>query len=354
MRTISTETTLPRKPTSPTFIKFISKYPGFALGFRRKDSLTLSPHPSQTFHHRVAHLAARHLLRTLGPDVAGAQALCDHLLHRALDAVGGGQVGEGVAVHHRHREDGRQRVRQVPAGDVGGRTEDRLVHALVVLVQGSRRQHADRAGQHRRGIRQDVAEDVAGDEGVELFGRADQLFRRVVDVHVGELDLGESFATSIMTSFHSSEHSSTLAFSTEHSFLPRFIAMPKATCATRRTSDSEYSIVLKPTRSPFRTSIPRGWPKYTSPVSSRTIMISSPDTTSGLSDDAPASSGYSSAGRRLANRLSSLRMRNRPRSGRSGRSSVSYCGPPPAPSSTASASRASLSVASGSGSPEAS
>ncbi len=102
---------------------------------------------------------------------------------------------------------------------------------------------------------------------------------------------GYFLATSSTTSFPSSEHSSTLAFSTEQSFRLRFIAMPKATSATRRTSDSEYSIVLNPQRSPLRVSMPRGWPKYTSPVSSRTIMMSSPATTSGLRVEAEASSG---------------------------------------------------------------
>src|SRR6266705_1686485 len=46
-----------------------------------------------------------------------------------------------------------------------------------------------------------------------------------------------------------------------------------------------------------------------SPVSSRTIRISSPATTSGLSVDASASSGKTAAGRRLANRFNSLRSR---------------------------------------------
>ena len=41
------------------------------------------------------------------------------------------------------------------------------------------------------------------------------------------------------------------------------------------------------------------------------------------------------AGRRLANRFRSLRIANRPRSGRSGRSRLSYCGLPTAPSRTA-------------------
>ncbi|MNT50838.1 hypothetical protein D3C72_1877750 [compost metagenome] len=49
---------------------------------------------------------------------------------------------------------------------------------------------------------------------------------------------GYSLATSIMISFQNSVVSSTLALSTEHSFLPRFMAMPKATWAMRRISPS--------------------------------------------------------------------------------------------------------------------
>jgi hypothetical protein len=43
--------------------------------------------------------------------------------------------------------------------------------ALAALVQRRRRQHADRAGQHRRLVGQDVAEHVAGDDHVEALRR---------------------------------------------------------------------------------------------------------------------------------------------------------------------------------------
>src|SRR5262245_6257614 len=88
-----------------------------------------------------------------------------------------------------------------------------------------------------------------------------------------------------------------------------------------------------------------------SPVSSRTIRMSSPATTSGLRLEASASSGNTCAGRRLANRPSSLR---RPRiacSGRLARGRLSYFGSPTAPKSTASADFTRASVFSGSGSP---
>src|SRR5581483_6450546 len=48
---------------------------------------------------------------------------------------------------------------------------------------------ADRAGQHRRLVGQDVAEHVAGDDDVELARVAHELHRGVVDVHVRELDV---------------------------------------------------------------------------------------------------------------------------------------------------------------------
>src|SRR5512139_2645772 len=129
MRPISTEPTMPRQPISPTFIIFVSR-----KSVRASSTWAARP-KSKRLHHRVAHLAARHLLRAFGPDVARAQALCNHLLHRALDAVGGSQVGKRVAVQHRDRQDGRQRIREIPASDIGRRAVDRLVHALVVLVE---------------------------------------------------------------------------------------------------------------------------------------------------------------------------------------------------------------------------
>ena len=70
---------------------------------------------------------------------------------------------------------------------------DRLVEggAPAVVVdptQRRRRQHAEGAGEHRRLVRQHVAEQVVGDDDVELSGLADQLHRAVVGVHVAERD----------------------------------------------------------------------------------------------------------------------------------------------------------------------
>ena len=63
----------------------------------------------------------------------------------------------------------------------------RLVHALPARVQGRRRQHAEGAGEHRRHVREDVAEHVAGHHHVELLRLAHQLHGGVVHVEVAEL-----------------------------------------------------------------------------------------------------------------------------------------------------------------------
>ena len=65
-----------------------------------------------------------------------------------------------------------------------------------------------------------------------------------------------------MTSRHSSVTSSTLALSTEHSRPPRRRAVSKATRPMRSISDSRYTRVLKPSRSPLSSvRTPRGSPK---------------------------------------------------------------------------------------------
>src|SRR6185503_15550638 len=70
MRAISTEPTMPRQPTIPTFCIFLS-----LVLLERRD-------------HRVAHFARADLLRRVGVDVRRPQARGEHLAHRALDALG--------------------------------------------------------------------------------------------------------------------------------------------------------------------------------------------------------------------------------------------------------------------------
>ena len=98
---------------------------------------------------------------------------------------------EPVAEHHRRREEGRERVGDPLAGDVGGRAVDGLEQARVALgAEAGRGQHPQRPGQHRRLVAEDVAEEVLGDDRVELGGARDELHRGVVDQQVLELDVG--------------------------------------------------------------------------------------------------------------------------------------------------------------------
>ena len=53
------------------------------------------------------------------------------------------------------------------------------------------REHPDRAGQHRGLVGEDVAEQVLGEDHVEVARRGDELHRGVVDEHVLELDVRE-------------------------------------------------------------------------------------------------------------------------------------------------------------------
>ena len=79
--------------------------------------------------------------------------------------------------------------------------------------------------------------------------------------------------------------------------------------------------------------------------------MSSPSTSSRLSEEASARAGKTIAGRRLANRSSSLRSASRPRSGFTANGRASYCGPPTAPNITVPIALAFSSVAGASGTP---
>ena len=86
---------------------------------------------------------------------------------------------------------------------------------LLLRVQRGRRQHADRAGEHRRLVRQDVAEHVAGDDDVELLRRLAPAASRRCRRTCGRVRRrGTARATSVTTSFQNWKVSSTLALST--------------------------------------------------------------------------------------------------------------------------------------------
>ena len=80
----------------------------------------------------------------------------------------------------------------------------------------------------------------------------------------------------------------TFAFSIEQTLLSRRLASSKAERATRSISLSVYRWVFMPTRSFPSVIIPLGSPKYIPDVSSLTIIISNPETTSGFKEEKSA------------------------------------------------------------------
>ena len=90
-------------------------------------------------------------------------------------------------------------------------------------------------------------------------------------------------------------------------------------------------MLLKPARCPSIISIPRGCPKYTSPVNSLTIIISTPLTTSGFNVDDSSSSSNTIAGLKFAKRFNSFLMPKSAFSGLKSEGSVSYFQSPTAP-----------------------
>ena len=67
---------------------------------------------------------------------------------------------------------------------------DRLVHARIFRSQAGGGQHPDGAADHGSFVRQNVAEQVGGDDYVELAGISHQLHCAVIHIHVAECDIG--------------------------------------------------------------------------------------------------------------------------------------------------------------------
>ena len=116
-------------------------------------------------------------------------ACVEDILNSGFDGICLVLEAERVAQHHRARQDGRDRVRDALARDVRRGAVDRLIHTLAALVHGGGRQHTDRAGDHGSLIGQNIAEQVAGYDNIELTRIADELHRAVVNIHIGVLDL---------------------------------------------------------------------------------------------------------------------------------------------------------------------
>ena len=66
---------------------------------------------------------------------------------------------------------------------------DRLVHASLAVAERSRCEESNRAGNLRCLVRQDVSEHIRCDDYIEERRVADDLHRRIVDIHVVESDI---------------------------------------------------------------------------------------------------------------------------------------------------------------------
>ena len=132
--------------------------------------------------------------RRLALDVGGAQARGQHVGDGLLDQVRRLSEAEGIAQRHAERADHGDRIGDSLAGDVGRRAVDGLIHRLALAIgvgraERGRRQHAQRAGEHGGHVRQHVAEQIVGDDHVELLGPAHELHAERVGEHVLELDV---------------------------------------------------------------------------------------------------------------------------------------------------------------------
>ena len=102
---------------------------------------------------------------------------------------------EGIAQRHAERGDRRDRVGEAFAGNVRRRAVHGFVKRLapagllIGCAERGRRQHAERARHHRGFVGQNVAEQIVGDDDVELLRVADQLHCAVVGQDVLELDV---------------------------------------------------------------------------------------------------------------------------------------------------------------------
>src|SRR5258706_4405811 len=113
IRCTSTEPTRPRQPTMPTL--------------NMTAFLFLQP-----FRNRGRHFRGAYLPRVRSIYVGSAIAVAQRLFHRRLEPRGRGRLVQGMAQHQRRGQDGRERIGDALAGDVGRRTVDRLLQGPPV------------------------------------------------------------------------------------------------------------------------------------------------------------------------------------------------------------------------------
>src|SRR6185312_892527 len=133
----------------------------------------------------VAHLASPEG----AADVSRTDAFTERRVHGALDGACRVECAK-VAEHHSERENGRHRIRHVLPRERWGAAVHGLVHRDAARVPVGARRQTESADEHRCEIRQDVAEQVAGDDDLKRLRRANQIHRHGVDVPRVALNAG--------------------------------------------------------------------------------------------------------------------------------------------------------------------
>ena len=122
-------------------------------------------------------------------DVGGAVAGGEDFGDGGFDGLGFGFEVGGVAEDHGGGEDGAEGVGLAGAGDVGGGAVDGLVE-IDLAADGGRGQHAERAGDDAGLVGEDVAEEVFGEDDVEVARDVHEVHGHGVDELVLDGDVG--------------------------------------------------------------------------------------------------------------------------------------------------------------------
>src|SRR5262245_32565727 len=138
---------------------------------------------------RVRDVVARFLRAERTVDIAGRVAGDDGVVHGRFDR-GGFSFQSEILEHQRGGQDRADRVRDVLARQRRRRSVHRFEHRRHARVQIARRRHAEPALQRRAQIRDDVAEQIVGDDDLELRGVLHHQQREPVDVEMARLDVG--------------------------------------------------------------------------------------------------------------------------------------------------------------------
>mmetsp|Transcript_2380 Transcript_2380/g.5147 ORF Transcript_2380/g.5147 Transcript_2380/m.5147 type:complete len:372 (+) Transcript_2380:11-1126(+) len=160
-------------------------------------------HCGDGFGDGLTHFNASHELATITVDldVGRSESVFQNLLDGLLQDFGLLGTVQIVLQHHGSTQDHGQWVRLVFPGNVGRRSVAGFEDTGSGFSNGRRGEHTERSNQHGGFVTKNISENIAGDNGVELFGPSDELHGGVVDVHMAELDVGKVLGDDIGNDF---------------------------------------------------------------------------------------------------------------------------------------------------------